>query len=107
MSETKEGKYFWSGQSLMRNVPGTSGSDHCLKLYDGPIQPTPEEREIILDAFNVENETGLTPRQLKEQRGEPLRFVKKVSIALRNGGHGEQTEFGQLYAESEKLIEGK
>lgn len=50
----------------------------CLvaKTLGGKNPPTEANVELIQEVFNVYHETGLTPRELKEQRGALLKTGK-------------------------------
>ena len=43
---------------------------------------------LFCEAFNVANETGLTPRQLLEQRNELLREIESVIVTMEGWSGG-------------------
>ena len=50
---------------------------------DGSMSIGEANAELVADAFNMREETGLTPRQLAEQRAELLEAAKSLRDNLR------------------------
>jgi len=68
-------------------VPNNDG-EHIVQKTDGSYEPVAfvttgkDDANLVADAINVANETGLTPRQLLEQRDELLVAVKEYDEAF-------------------------
>ena len=80
MKHTKEEHpYFWSGSSLMKsNNNGTFSSSHIL--CTDKIMPTEKQIKFIVEAFNVTNETGKSPRQLADENKELLELLDLIIL---------------------------
>jgi len=69
-------------------VEKTEQHSDDLRLVRGPdggvvaLLCRPDDAAIIAEAFNVAHETGLTPRQLAEQREKLLAIVKELRSEL-------------------------
>lgn len=60
--------------------PGGREGDICL--FDDGCVNVNANADLICEAFNVATETGLTPRQLAEQRAELLNIAESLSVLL-------------------------
>jgi len=63
----------------LRRVITDSGTIICEIPGSPANESVMADAELIAEAFNVATETGLTPRQLAEQRAELLAACKKAS----------------------------
>jgi|GEM_PF-1988205 len=93
MSELKITKGEWSvfetdaGLVWVDNDCGDNICDMYHKKNSNDFYKKPNAKEnadLIAEAGNVANETGLTPRQLLEQRDELLRIVKGMKVCWEN-----------------------
>jgi hypothetical protein len=64
----------WDADNILNRVRGYDRykNDVCGAVYN------PADRELIAEAGTVYHETGLTPRQLLEQRDELVEFITQL-----------------------------
>lgn len=60
----------------------TELSDICRLEWDAISGIPQSNAELIAESFNVANETGLTPRELLNQRNELLEACKEIQKAI-------------------------
>lgn len=75
-----QGKVYIDSRIATTSIKSENGMDICL-MVAGVKGLNLANAELIVEAFNVTNESGLTPRQLLEQRNELLSAL----IELRDG----------------------
>lgn len=65
---------------------------------------TKEDAELFAEASNVANETGLTPRQLVEQRAELLMVLQKIMGRIKESDYlfKDSSEFYAAHAAIKK-----
>jgi hypothetical protein len=81
--QTDEG-YHWSLSSDESNARGCTINAHLVLMttsdtdfYGTPMDKTPD-MQLIAEAFNVANETGLSPREMKDKLDEAAKAIERL-----------------------------
>lgn len=76
-------KGHFTKDSLAVKAHGAGTVALCPVPQDGGVMSCVANSELILEAFQVANETGLSPRELKEQRDEAVKFIESLQLIRR------------------------
>lgn len=79
---------------------GAVESDGSGSLYDssgyvlGQLYGEPEDTDFVAEAFNVTNETGMGPREMKEKLDEAVRLLRDARDKVWNARLDEARRWG-------------
>lgn len=99
--QTLKNKYGTEYFRINSELSDDNGIDEFIHVYGITKEETEANAKLIVEAGNVANESGLTPRQLLEQRNEMLEalewFVKRCEA--------EEVRSKKTYARFKEIIE--